>query len=961
MRRASFIALALGLVGFVAESAGQVQPKGPPPKPQVVYASFRELMAEGRYDLAASYLQAFLDASPTDSDFLEIEKKYGSTAFTQLRNVPKWSDDAAVEKKARANVEEVVKRARAANEKVLRDPARIAKYIANLGASYEERVFAEIELRRLGDYVVPFLFDQLRVTRDNNLHAGILSAIKAEEGVAIPAWIASLDALPPEKQIGVVTAIAGRDDALRLLTYAQSDLTPFLWKVIAQTQGNESPALRRLAEDLLQRLSPGTKIDFQQPQARLVAIARTFYDHQARFAATRKNPDGSPTTVPVWTYDAKADKLVKAEEVPIGNAEEYFGLRYARWALEGKPDYELAQGLILALAAERAIERIHFGYLATGEPATYRLLADAPSATLTELLNFGLNRKRTALVISLLQVLGDRADRDVATPPAGKPPRPSLLARALSYPDPQVQLAAANALLRSPVPVPTELRGTIVDILRRAAGADAGAPNAKGTALLADPDRARSDATALLLRGLGYNVEIFRTGRDLARRIARASDFDVILIDQHTPSPLLIDLVGELRADSKAANRPILVIASGDKPRMPTYDQLLVRFAALIAATELRVADIPPVYVFDPRDSREVNEKNRRARQQLRDAAIRTVFLERLGRLRRVVDATGLRLSETQKRLFDLRMELITAAVLATENPITPESSPDMAEQLAGLKRQIALQPPSDPYGVGPPTTDLIQLMERFETDLKLRPGPLKRVETIYSQVHPADLGLPVQDFREPEIEARLARTLRNYPEVKIIPQPFSAYEMAEDLRAAYADATQAPRDPAVKVAAQRIALEWLTKMATGARSGFEVKSAEPELRAALRVPALTDIAIDGVAAMGTAPAQQDLLTVALTGGKGGPPLATRVRAADATIRSIQVDGKLIPRSLIDPLNEAARTEPDALLRGKFETLKGLLDYRQADYVNELKSFSPPLLPPPPPAKEPPKEPAPKR
>src|SRR5262245_56074945 len=201
-----------------------MQPKGPPAKPQVLYQTFRDLMAEGRYDVAASYLKSFLDSNPSDAEFLEIEKRHGTTAFTQLRTVPKWSDDAGIEKEARANVEEAVKRSRAAGEKLLRDPARIAKYIANLGASHEERLFAEIELRRMGDCVVPFMVNELRQTRDNNLYAGILSAIKQQEGHAIQGWVAALDGLSPEHQPGVVSSIAGREDVLKLQTFAQLDI-----------------------------------------------------------------------------------------------------------------------------------------------------------------------------------------------------------------------------------------------------------------------------------------------------------------------------------------------------------------------------------------------------------------------------------------------------------------------------------------------------------------------------------------------------------------------------------------------------------------------------------------------------------------------------------------------------------------------------------------------------------------
>ena len=165
----------------------------------------------------------------------------------------------------------------------------------------------------------------------------------------------------------------------------------------------------------------------------------------------------------------------------------------------------------------------------------------------------------------------------------------------------------------------------------------------------------------------------------------------------------------------------------------------------------------------------------------------------------------------------------------------------------------------------------------------------------------------------------------------------------------------QAPRDPAEKKAAQKEAIEWLAKMATGALPGYDAKPAEGELRAALRVDDLASTAIDGVSRFGSAEVQQDLLALAITPG-ASRPLPIRSKAADAAIRHIQVNGKLIPKSLIKPLEEQAAAEPDAALRGKLLTLKGMLDFSQADFVNQLKAYNPPLIPPPP-AKEPAKDP----
>jgi tetratricopeptide (TPR) repeat protein len=259
VRIAPSLALALALVGAAAAPVAVAQEQKNVPKPQALYAQFRELMNEGKYDIAANFLQAFLDSNPTDADLLEIERKHGTTAFTGLRTVPRWSDDAATEKKTRGNVEEAIKRARAAGEKLLRDPARVQKYIRNLGASYEERVFAEQELKRTGDYAVPFMVDEIRNTRDRDVRDGILGTIPKLEPQTMAGWIAALDGMTPDLQYGILRAIANREDVLALQSNAQTDIIPVLWRVLAQPV-EQAPTLRAYAEQLLNVLKPGTKI-----------------------------------------------------------------------------------------------------------------------------------------------------------------------------------------------------------------------------------------------------------------------------------------------------------------------------------------------------------------------------------------------------------------------------------------------------------------------------------------------------------------------------------------------------------------------------------------------------------------------------------------------------------------------------------------------------------------------------
>ena len=967
MRIFSYLALSVAAIGLGSNDprASAQDAKGPAPKPLTLYAQFRELVNEGKFDIAANFLAKFLESNPSDADLLEIEKKYGTTAFTTLRNIPRWSENPAADQKARQDVEEAIKRAREATARLLYTPERVNKYIRNLGATYEERVFAELELRRTGDYAIPFLVEQFRTTRDTDLVAGIVGAIGKLEGHTMAGWIAALDGMTPEQQFAVITAISQRPDLVALQSEAQTDLTPYLWRIVSRPpespEGN--PTLRALAEGLLNKLRPGSKVASRIPEAELVAIARTFYDRTARFGSVKNNPDGT-STVPVWVWESQEPtgaKLVKLEDVPLSRAEEYYGLRYARWALERRPDYEPAQSLILSLAAERAITRSRFGPLAESEPAVHRLLSDAPSSVLGDMLGRGLNQKKTALAVAALQVLADRGDKNTITG----------LVKALDYPDPQVQFLAATGLLRSPVPVPPQVRGKVVEVLRRAAATDPLAPgDAKGTALIADPNKSRADALASLLRGLGYQVEIFITGRDLLRRVSRSSDFDLLFIDHHTPNPELIDLIGQLQADTQTGGRPTFVIASSDKTPVPTFDQLLVRFAALIAATENDRVPMPPPYVPDTRLSDEVNQRERVANQRERDNQFAKAMTRRLARLRRVVESTGIDFSPVQKTLFELRLELITYAALAAEFPLSPESAPATARRVREVRDQIDRQPPSPPYGTGTPTLDLLKLIERFEADLARVPSARRRFEEIYAKIDPVKLGLPVETFRNPAAELQLARTLRGYPAVKIIPEPFARVSLQAELDALQADPSQAPRDPALKKAAQRVAIDWLRKMATNELPGFEVQSAEPELRNALRYDDLAEAAIDALLRFGTGDVQQALLNAA-TSTTPQRPLPVRLKAADATIRHVQMYGKYVGQSYLDQLAEAADREADLTLRGKLNILRGLLVKNPeaipdpqtgkpvpnpASFTNQLKSYNPPLLPPPP-AKEPPKEP----
>ena len=215
------------------------------------------------------------------------------------------------------------------------------------------------------------------------------------------------------------------------------------------------------------------------------------------------------------------------------------------------------------------------------------------------------------------------------------------------------------------------------------------------------------------------------------------------------------------------------------------------------------------------------------------------------------------------------------------------------------------------------------------------------------------ELGLPTQTFRDPVLEDRLRRILREYPAVRVIPEPYGRAALAADIEVAQAQPGQAPRDAAAKKADQKLAVEWLRKMATGELTGYEVKSAEPELRAALRSDDLADAAIDAVARFGSADAQLALVRVATFQVPQPRPQQIRAKAADAAIQHIQLhSSSRRPRSTRSPSSRTpSRTRPFAAS----SDAQGDTAYNAADFVNQLKGYRPPLVPALP--KLPPKDP----
>jgi CheY-like chemotaxis protein len=920
---------------------------GPPPKPYELLKQARELVYIGKYDLAADKLKELLDSKPTDADYLDMQKRYGNIVFQQLGNVLRFNDNPKVEEEARGTLKALIAGVELANKNANRDPVRIEYFLKRLAGPREERIYAEQQLKNSGDAIVPVAVELLRTSDTGDLRSAILTFLPTLQPEVVPGLLASIDGMPAVVKPMILQSVAKRADILALVQEAETDFLPYLWYFAGATAPELSSA-KAVSLALLNSFTAG-KADSKKPEVELLQIAMPFVAGKAKFRSLDPAADlpNADKRVKIPTWDAEANKL-KDEFATKDQADEYFGLRYLRWALEIDPKFVPAQEAFIRLATEKAVVRANFGTLVKTEPAAYQLLSAAPATVLFSELEYGLREKRTALVLGMLTALSDRWTK---TPkPTNAKTLLSPILEALDYPDARVQFAAANLILRSPGVSDMVPHGKIVEILRRALAADAeGMPEGKiGRALVVDPEVVRGEQTVAVFKDAGLAAERLATGRELLRRVNKASDADLIVIDHHVVNPLLSDVLAQLAASPVTARIPTVVIASGDKVKPVPFEHLLLRFALLVAATDVINEPndpefVPPTFVNDPLRPVENIDFAKREAIARRDAALRNRAETRLKRLQKLLEAADIPLNDIDRRRVDERLVQLTYAILVFEFHVTETSAPAfwlLAQESTRLNKATVknLGPMPEPKLLD----NLMRLIDPFESTMN--EGHKKRFDQFRKQVQPEPMGISSSVYRDEELERRLAKVLQPYPLVKIIAEPFGVDNVKRQILAATFDPAAKPRDPAEKAATAKLAAEWLRKMAIRELPGYDIRPAEGDLRRALRDDALAPEAVDAVARFGSSDAQQDLANVAVSTAR---PLPLRLKAAEAAIHQTQTYGRLAPPAFAVQVAEAAEVEKDALLKAKLSILANLLNAEPKPFGTVIQKFPVKAVPPP--------------
>jgi CheY-like chemotaxis protein len=503
----------------------------------------------GKFDLAALHLKQLLAKEPAEKanrELFKIEAAEGLSTFLNLRKIKKWSDFPEFDKEAKENVEKLIDRVIEATRQALSDPERINKFIKRLDApTPEERAFAFDQLYRSKAQAVPYLIDALRANSDNSLGVRIQHALLRLDSSVVPAFLEALRAVDAKD--------AGSEVPLRMTLLdvvqkrADKRAIPYLWHLSAWEK--YPPLVRGKARQVLAKLTATDPQYLPPSYLALTQLAQDYYHHRVRF------PAGQP--IRVWPWDGQKIETKPVDLTPH-QAEEFFGLRYARQALQLDKAYRPAQVAFLSLSIERALEpKLDQAALEPLPANLQNLLVRIDPELLMRVLEHALDDHNVPVILGSVAALGERGEFRAARLNSGGQPRG--LVRALYYPDRRVQLAAALAMLKMPTAETPVAADRVVNIFRRLLAGDA-VP--KALVAYAAMDRAAEVRKGV--KAAGYDAVLVGDVKQAFEKLHESADYDLVVLARGLPPGQMPFVLNQLRSDFDAGELPVFLIASKD-------------------------------------------------------------------------------------------------------------------------------------------------------------------------------------------------------------------------------------------------------------------------------------------------------------------------------------------------------------------------------------------------------------
>ncbi|MFO0949108.1 MAG: HEAT repeat domain-containing protein [Planctomycetota bacterium] len=500
----------------------------------------------GRLDQAKAHLEQLL-ARPdfTPATALMLREKYGSSLPIKVSTHPELRELG----------EQLSKRFNDASRDQARNAERIQHFIENLAKSPNERSYALRQLRISGPYAIPYFIQAIESSGKNRPeYEAAMLELKPEVWPAVAAILDSGDPLLMNLAI----------DLLR--QYAVPRAADFLWYYSASPQ---VPAgVRANALETLSYLTDKPVPLLPAASDALVAVADRYYRHRGNLGETTD-------LVPIWRWQ---DGQLTVTEESYTAAEQYFGLKAARQAVELDPENRKAAVLLVSTALEKSVEKSGIENLApTLREGEVETVLSAGPALMSEVLAQAIRDGRSAVALGAVRALGEIGSADLVADHGGQV---GALGRALNFPDPRVQFAAALAVLQIHPPKFFPHASRVVDTLIGAIDNES-----RPRAVVISESSIRGNELGTLLNEMGLAPAIGVGGRQGFKAAVAVGGLELILVEAGIQDWALDQTLANLRADARTAGVPVYVVA--ESTSRDAIERKVARYR--------RVYAIPPV------------------------------------------------------------------------------------------------------------------------------------------------------------------------------------------------------------------------------------------------------------------------------------------------------------------------------------------------------------------------------
>lgn len=561
---------------------------------QKLRAVFR-LLDLGHPEIASLVLPEVLDAPLDDAAAAALVREFGTAPFMKLIRLaaipaPPSESSPKPTLPPFAGAREFAQKCLDAAAAEARDPARLAKIIAQLNApAKEDRYAALVDLKATGD-------------------AGIIAALaalaKASNDEVRSHLIAALAEMRPAVDGAAVAALAEghgqfRRDAAALAGQLRlGAAVPYLAAMAVSTDAADANAAAQAIATL----------GLSQPDA--AQAQATIERRLAQLVAQPIVADNEALRESWWSLDPKTQAVVVAAYPPRKiHALQVARLTRALAEAGGAATPATRRAAVIAAWEEQALLQRPLA------PEAAQWISEMTPAELSATLAECVKTERYAAAAQAAAELGRRGDLSILATSDG---RPGPLAAALNSPDRELRFAALAAVMQLS-PQRSFPGASFVPTALWHFAAGAGEP----LAIVAAPGQTRASSWAGELRGAGFQTMPATTGRGAllaAIDPASAARLELVVLDSEISQPPIGETLYQLRANEPTSRTPVLISSStarwADAQRLAAHDPLALAAPRPDGADAL-AALAKETLALDPRPRPAAERRREQAAQAL--------------------------------------------------------------------------------------------------------------------------------------------------------------------------------------------------------------------------------------------------------------------------------------------------------------------------------------------------------